>query len=142
LPAPAAKQPVPSPTVDEGLTAAALFAQANELRRAGADDRAIVLYHKLQLLFPGTVQAEQSNATLGQLLLQRSSADQALSQFDRYLTHAGPLTEDVLVGRALSLQRLGRAHDERRAWVNLLEQFPSSIHAARAKARLAEIGAW
>jgi TolA-binding protein len=125
--------------VEDGLSAVALFAQANELRRAGHDDQAMALYRRLQHLFPGSPQAEQSNATLGQLLLQRSSSDEALSQFDRYLSHAGPLTEDVLVGRALSLERLGRAHDERRTWEALLQHYPTSIHAARAKARLAEL---
>jgi len=124
---------------DESETAAALFSQANELRRTGRDDQAIQMYRKLQRLFSGTPQAEQSHATLGQLLLQRLSADEALAQFDRYLAHEGPLTEDVLVGRALSLQRLGRGHEERRTWETLLHRFPSSVHATRAKARLADL---
>jgi hypothetical protein len=134
------EQPIASNVVvDDNVSAAALFVQANELRRAGKDDQAIALYRRLQHLFPGSLQAEQSNATLGQLLLQRSSANEALSQFDRYLSHAGPLTEDVLVGRALSLERLGRSHEERKTWESLLQHYPTSVHAARAKARLAEL---
>jgi TolA-binding protein len=120
-------------------TAAALFSQANELRRTGRDDQAMQTYRKLQRLFPETPQADQSHATLGLLLLQRLSADEALTQFDRYLAHEGPLTEDVLVGRALALQRLGRGHEERKTWEILLHHFPSSVHAIRAKIRLAEL---
>jgi TolA-binding protein len=132
-------QPPPRTIVEASETAAGLFAQANELRRAGNDDQAIALYRKLQRLFPGSVQAEQSDATLGQLLLQRSNVGEALRQFDRYLSDPGPLAEDVLVGRALSLRRLGRVHDERRTWEELLQKFPTSVHAARAKARLTEL---
>jgi TolA-binding protein len=129
------------PAAEQSETAATLFSQANELRRAGRDDQAIQAYQKLQRLFPETPQAEQSHASLGQLLLQHLSADEALTQFDRYLAHEGPLTEDVLVGRALALQRLGRVHEERKTWESLLHHFPSSVHATRAKARLAALSA-
>ena len=105
----------------------------------GKDDRAIPIYRKLQRLFPGTPQAEQSYATLGQLSLQHLGADEALRQFDRYLAHEGPLTEDVLVGRAIALQRLGRSNEERKTWETVLRRFPSSVHAARAKTRLADL---
>jgi outer membrane protein assembly factor BamD (BamD/ComL family) len=128
-----------SSILEESETAAALFSQANELRRMGKDGQAIVLYRKLQRVFPGTPQAEQSYATLGQLSLQHLGADEALTQFDRYLAHEGPLAEDVLVGRAIALQRLGRGHEERRTWETLLRRFPSSVHAPRAKTRLDDL---
>lgn len=132
------KQPR-STSVDPNDTAASLFAQANELRRGGKDDPAILGYRKLQRLFPGTPQADQSHATLGLLLLQRLHPDEALTQFDHYLAHDGLLAEDVLVGRALCLQHLGRSNEERRTWESVLHRFPGSIHVARAKTRLTEL---
>jgi tetratricopeptide (TPR) repeat protein len=124
---------------EQSETAAALFSRANDLRRIGRDDQAIQTYRKLQRLFAGTPQAEQSYATLGLLLLEHFSADEALTQFDRYLAGEGLVTEDVLVGRALALQRLGRTHEERATWETLLHRFPSSVHATRAKTRIAEL---
>jgi tetratricopeptide (TPR) repeat protein len=120
-------------------TAASLFAEANELRRTGRDEQAIRTYRRLQRAFPGTPEADQSFATMGQLLLDRVSSEEALTQFDRYLTQAGPVTEDVLVGRAQALQHLGRRHQERATWEMLLLRFPNSVHAARARARIAEL---
>jgi 3-methyladenine DNA glycosylase/8-oxoguanine DNA glycosylase len=46
------------------------------------------------------------------------------------------LKEDVLSARAQALNRLGRTADEGRAWRELLERFPLSVHAERARERL------
>lgn len=124
---------------DARETAAQVFAEANDLRRTGNDSQAIATYRKVERLFPGSPEAEQSYATLGSLLMEHGSPQEALGQFDHYIERGGPLLVDVLVGKAGALQRLGRAAEERRTWETLLERFPKSVHAARAKTRLAEL---
>ncbi len=120
-------------------TPAQVFAEANDLRRTGSDSQAIATYRKVERMFPGSPEAEQSYATLGSLMMEHGSPQEALGQFDHYIGRGGPLLVDVLAGKASALQRLGRTADERRTWQTLLEQFPKSVHAARAKARLAEL---
>jgi len=127
----------PSPSASE--TAAQLFSEANDLRRSGKENQAIAAYGTLQRLFPGSPESALSYATLGSLLLEHGRAQEALVQFDRYLKGGGPLMEDVLAGRAGALKTLGRARDERRAWETLLQRYPSSVYAARAKTRLSEL---
>jgi TolA-binding protein len=120
-------------------TPAQLFSEANDLRRNGKEAQSVPLYRKLQRSYPGSAEAEVSYATLGSLLLERGRAQEALTQFDHYIEHGGALLEDVLAGKASALSRLGRARDERRTWEGLLSRFPSSVYAARARARLAEL---
>jgi len=136
-----------APTVDTSKTrspdaretAAQVFGEANELRRTGKDAQAMTTYRKVERLFPGTPEAQQSYATLGSLMMEHGGAEEALSQFDHYIERGGPLLVDVLAGKANALQRLGRTAEERRTWETLLDRFPKSVHAARAKTRLAEL---
>jgi len=123
----------------ESQSSAELFAAANQLRRTGQDAQAIQTFHRLQRVFPTSGEAAVSHATLGSLLLQRGDAQAALSQFDRYVAHGGPVLEEALAGRARALARLGDGARERGAWQALLARFPRSVHAARARARLAEL---
>jgi len=126
---------VPQPTE----SAAELFASANQLRRTGQDGAAITAYRGLQQRYPGSAEARLSRATLGTLLLQRGDASSALQEFDRYIQIGGPVLEEALAGRARALGALGDVHAEARAWQLLLERFPNSVHAARARARLVEL---
>jgi len=123
----------------ETRSSAELFAAANRLRRTGQDAQAIQTFNQLQRAFPTSGEAAVSHATLGSLLLQRGDAQAALLQFDRYVAHGGPVLEEALAGRARALARLGDSARERGAWQALLARFPRSVHAARARARLAEL---
>jgi TolA-binding protein len=129
---------IPGPRLD---TAADIFRRANAARRAG--DRALAgsLYAGLQAGFPDSDEARLSRVSLGKLLLASGGALEAERQFSLYLAQGGrELAEEALVGRAESLDRLGRPAEERQAWQKLLESFPSSVYAARARQRLEELG--
>lgn len=120
-------------------SASELFSAANQLRLRGQDGQAISAYHRLQQAFPQSGEATLSFATLGALLLQRGDARGALAQFDGYVARGGPVLEEALAGRARALGQLGDRTGEAQAWRTLLDRFPSSVHAARARARLAEL---
>ncbi len=123
-------------------TAAQLFAQANEARRRGDEALAVRQYGTLQRRFPRAPEASLSHVALARLYLDRlGDPARALAEFDQYLAggREGGLDEETLVGRALALQRLGRAADEKDAWQKLLAMFPNSLSAVRARARLLEL---
>lgn len=129
--------PMPSPVAD----AAVLFDRANRARVQGERDSAIGQYRALLEKFPAAPEANLTRATLGRLLLDTGDATGSLVQLDAYL-RSGDLTlrEEVLSARAIALNRLGRTADEAAAWKKLLDGYPDSIHAARAQARLEELG--
>jgi TolA-binding protein len=123
-------------------TAAELFARANQLRRRDEVNEAALAYRELQRSFPGSAEDLLSRVVLGRLLLDRlGDGAAAFVQFESYLNAApqGSLREEALVGRAVALGRLGRVAEERKAWNALLETFPRSTSAARARARIAAI---
>jgi TolA-binding protein len=119
-----------------------LFSQANEARRRGDGATAVSRYAQLQRRFPHSPEATLSQVALGRLYLDRlHDPGRALAQFDGYLSAPGEteLREEALVGRAIALQSLGRASEEREAWRTLLDAYPSSLSSDRAKERLREL---
>jgi hypothetical protein len=135
--------PVPTAIAHAEPTAPQLFARANELRRGGHDGDAASTYTTLQQRYPKSPEAIASYMALGRLKLdRRHDASGALDQFDRYLasrTH-GELREEALIGRALSLEKLGRSGEEKLAWETLLAGYPESMYADQARGRLATLG--
>ena len=131
--------PVPAPPPAEP-DAPALFARANEARRAGDHALAARLYRGLIGRYPGSAEAHESLAVLGRVLLDDGDAQGALRSFDDYLLGPGVLREEVLLGRALALERLGRPDDEAVAWSALVAAAPGSVHAERARRRLLALG--
>ncbi len=128
-PAPSAAPAAPS--------AAELFARANAARRAKRDAEAVRLYRELQQRYPESREAQASRVTLGQLLLDRTDAKEALGEFDGYLSKSGgPVSEEALVGRARALDKLGKRAEARAAWQELLKRYPGSVHATEARTRL------
>ncbi len=132
-----------APSAVEPASASELFSRANQARRDGKVTEAVRLYRALQERFSGTSEELVSRVTLGRLLLDRLGDSRgALVQFNSYLASpgGGVLREEAMVGRALSLGRMGRAAEERAAWQALLDAFPKSTQRKRAQARLVELG--
>jgi len=121
-------------------SAATLFESANAARRAGDARRAVSQYRDLQRNFPGSAEAHLSHVSQGRLLLEAGSAQAALAQFEGYLSApAGGLRLEALAGRAQALALLGRSRDEKAALADLVREFPGSVHATRARKRLAAL---
>jgi TolA-binding protein len=130
-----------APDAASAAAAAALFAEANRARRDGNADRAVSLYGALQSRYPSSAESALSRALLAQLLLDRGSPDAALAGFDRYLAQDAPvLGAEALVGRARSLEQLGKTAGAVAAWAEVQKRFPGSVHARLAAARLAALG--
>jgi TolA-binding protein len=122
-------------------SAAKLFGDANQARRAGDVGRASALYQQLQEQFPGSPEADLSRVTLALLLLDSGDARGALVGFERYL--AGPsrsLEAEALVGRARALARLGRRELEISAWREVQRKYAHSVYGRQASERLAALG--
>jgi len=126
---------------DAALSAAQLFSEANQARRASNPARATELYRLLQRKFPNSQEAQLSLVTLGSLQLNGGNAAGALATFNRYLNRGGrSLEAEALYGQAQALRRLGRTGDERRAWERLLARHPGSGYAPQARERLDSLG--
>jgi hypothetical protein len=135
---PAANEPA---AAKEPNSAAKLFAEANQARRAGDVGRASGLYHLLQDQFPGSAEAELSRVTLSLLLLDSGDAQGALRGFERYLVGGTRgLEAEALVGRARALGRLGRRDLEATAWLEVQRKYPRSIYGRQASERLLALG--
>src|SRR5262249_7537833 len=108
----------------------------------GKTKEAVHLYRALQERFSGSSEELVSRVALGRLLLDRAGDSRgALVQFNSYLASPGngALREEAMVGRALSLGRIGRAAEARAAGTALLDASPKPPHAKRAQARLDEL---
>jgi TolA-binding protein len=118
-----------------------MFSEANRLRKSGRLGDAERAYRRLQQTHPQSDQASVSRVLLGRLLLGRGQLQAAHREFSRYLAaHArGSLAEEALQGSAMALRALGRQNDERAVWQTLLNRFPGSIYASRARERLREL---
>lgn len=126
---------------DDALSAAQLFSDANQARRASNPARATELYRLLQRKFPRSQEAQLSLVTLGSLQLNGGNAGGALATFNRYLSHGGrSLEAEALYGKAQALRRLGRTSEERSVWERLLARYPGSGYAPQARERLDSLG--
>lgn len=131
---PPATPDIPPPPPE---TASGVFAAATRSRVLGQAVQATAEYRRLLKTWPGSPEAEQAHAILGRLLLDEGELASALAQLDAYLAGGDrTLREEVLTARALTLLRLGREGEEQGAWQALLREFPESLHAERARARL------
>jgi TolA-binding protein len=127
---------------EPSVTAEGLFHDAAAARRADDVGLARTLYGELQRRFADSEEARLSHVSLGKLLLQSGRPSEAERQFAAYLVLGRrELAEEALIGRAQSLQSLGRSDDERSVWKELLGAYPSTVYAVEARRRLAELDA-
>jgi hypothetical protein len=135
------RKPVEAPREPQA-NCADVFRNANEVRRKNDAAEAIRLYRELHAICPGSTEEISSRVLVGRIYLDRlSDPSRALASFDSYLAagSVGPLREEALIGRALALGKLRRASEEETAWRALLAEYPDSIYAEKAKARLTEL---
>jgi TolA-binding protein len=144
--APGPRRPTVSPVAPSPTStgapedAASLFGGANAARRRGEHEDAAATYRRLIARYPRSVEARESVELLGRMLLDDGATLEALRCFDAYASAPGGLAAEAMLGRALALQRLGREDDERAAWLALIDAYPDSLHADRARRRLAALG--
>jgi len=142
---PSEQPPTPTPpatasTPDGDVTAADLFRRAGAARRTGALATASALYEDLQARFPAAEEAHLSHVSLGKLLLETGQPQEAEHHFAIYLAGGpGALAAEAAFGRGESFERMGRAREERQAWLELLRDFPESIYAGAARRRIAAL---
>lgn len=148
-PTPVAEVPAPAPRVQKRVAVAApreadaaeVFQAGNTARIRGDRAEAALRYAELLRKFPSSDEARLTHAMFGRMLLDTGDARGALQQLDAYLeTGDGTLREEAMTARARALALLGRTGDEAAAWDALLQQYPDSVHAERATARLRELG--
>jgi TolA-binding protein len=137
-PAPAARAAHETPGVSaaEPITARSLFREATAARTAGDRPTAERLYREVATRFPSSPEATVAHAVLGRLLIDLGRPAEGLLELEATLD-GGPsaLREDALANRAQALDALGD-DGARAAWEQLLREFPTSIHARRARERL------
>ena len=122
-------------------TASMIFARANKVRTAGDHEQARAAYATLFRRFPSSHEGMIAHATLGRMLLDDGDPSGALVELDAYLAQGDTaLREPVLAARATALGRLGRKAAEAEAWSRLLDEYPSSLYASRAHARIEQSG--
>jgi len=120
-------------------SAALLFASAKQAQRAGDTARALARFQRLEQRFSSSSEAQVSRVVSGSLWSSAGAPSKALAEYDAYLKRGGPLAEEALVGRARALAALGRSAEELGCWRALLARYPTSLYAARARARLARL---
>lgn len=118
-------------------TSASLFAEATAARRSGDAAKAAALCRQLQRDFASSPEAAASRLSLGRLELhQLGRPAAALQQFEAYLAAGGTLQQEAQLGKAQSLQQLGRASEAKAVFRLIVERYPDSIYADQAKLRL------
>jgi len=110
------------------------LARAVHQRNEGDSDAALESFLQLQAECTGLPEALVSLVSMGDLLLGRGDASQALASFDAYLRGApsGTLAPEALVGKAQAQARLGRLEEAQATWREVARRFPRSPYARHA----------
>jgi TolA-binding protein len=128
----------PTPPLDANVTAATLFAAANQARVAGDAGLAVALSQQLLARFPRSAEASSTHLSLGMLRLQQGQAELALAEFRAYEPQGGgDAMAEASWGEAQALRALGRSKEEMETLNELVRKFPRTPYAAAARKRLA-----
>jgi len=139
--APAPTAPAAAPQAPAPESAATLFDSETEARRRGDTTRVLELHAQLVARYPLSNESRVSRMVVARMLLDSGDAAGALAGFEAYLrAGAGELREEALAGRATALDRLGRTHEARAAWLALLDEYPRTAYAEHARARIEALG--
>jgi hypothetical protein len=129
-----------APVVAAPEDSAVLFTRGNAARIRSDRAEAAMAYRALLARFPDSAEARLTHAVLGRMLLDSGDASGALQELDTYLTGSdATLREEAMAARAMALSALGRTTDETAAWTALVNNYPSSVYATRARARLEDL---
>lgn len=132
----------PTPVISEPEpTAAQLFERATLARTRGLHGDAEQHYRELTRRFPDSPEAGVAHAVMGRLLLDLERPDEAVHELEAALSTDAALREDALANLAVAFERTHDAARARAAWRRLLDEFPASIHAKRARERLEVLNA-
>jgi len=112
------------------------LARAVHQRNEGDSDAAVQSFLDLQTACTGLPEAMVSLVSMGELLLGRGDASQALASFDAYLRGApsGTLAPEALEGKARALVQLGRGDEAQAIWREVTRRFPRSPYARHVAA--------
>jgi tetratricopeptide (TPR) repeat protein len=138
-PAEKARPVRPEPPV---ISARELLKIAQALRANRDWQGAVGAYSRLVESYPSSPEARSARVSMGSIQLDHLGRPQdAIRNFDAYLNQAprGPLAPEAAYGRARSLRKLGRQHEERAALESFLERYPTAVQAGAVVRRLAEI---
>ncbi len=122
-----------------GPSASELLTRANQLRAAKAYEAATEAYAEIRRRFAGSGPAYVAAVAEGELELQHGRDPRtALEAFEaaRRMRPDGPLDAEARFGRGSALWALGRRARAERAWRALIDRYPHSAPARRARARL------
>jgi TolA-binding protein len=136
---PAAEPAREAPRAVPRESASELLERANRARRAGDAQQAIGLFRELTQRHGGSAEARLAEVRLGNLLLERGQSRAAIVEFDRHLARGGSLAPEALYGRARALGALGDESAERKAWADLVRDYPGSPYVGFAERRLKAI---
>ncbi|MDD5307681.1 MAG: FecR domain-containing protein [Deltaproteobacteria bacterium] len=119
---------------------AASLLQAAQSRRAAQDWKGTAeAYETLIATHGASPEARVALVSLGSVLLEHLQRPQsALDRFGQYLAGSprGSLAPEAAWGSARALARLGRSVDEERMLHRILTDYPDSLQAEKARARL------
>ncbi len=137
----AAPKPAPSGALgrhhhgDGVATASELFTKANLLRRAGRSSEAAELYRQLLERHPDAREVGPTRLALAKYLQAKEPA-QALNHYRALAARGGGLRAEALWGVAETAATLGDASLSTQALNDLIREFPDSIYAEVARAKI------
>ncbi|MGC4063991.1 MAG: FecR domain-containing protein [Polyangiaceae bacterium] len=111
-------------------SASELLRQAQHARALGQSASAQHLYDQLISTYPQSDEARVSLVSLGEFeLSELKHPHLALSYFNRYLAHGGPLTREARYGKIRALSALHRTEEAKGAAASFVADFPTSVQA-------------
>jgi len=135
-PAPPPASPAGAPAA--GVSAEELYRNAMRDKSAGHLEMALQQFAEYLRLFGNTESAPNAQYQIGEIYYQNGDYEPALKAFDALLEKypENNKTRDGMYMKAMSLAKLGRRTEAARQFQELIDAYPGSEQALRAKAQL------